>query len=85
MSWALNEFFAAVEDEFGVAAGDEEFLETPGAVVDFIVENTSPPDGMDGDEHRDHVAGVLGEIMARTLGITRYTEDSRFIQDLHVR
>jgi len=85
MSWALNEFFAAVEDEFGVAAGDEEFLETPGAVVDFIVDNTRPPDGMNGEEHRDHVAGVLGEIMARTLGITRYTEDSRFIQDLHVR
>jgi hypothetical protein len=85
MSWALAEFFAAVEDEFGIAAGDEEFLETPGAVVDFIVDNTSPPDGMDGEEHRDHVAGVLGEIIARTLGITRYTEDSRFIQDLHVR
>lgn len=85
MSWALDEFFAAVEDEFGVAAGDEEFLETPGAVVDFIVDNTSPPDGMDGQEHRDHVAGVLGEIMARTLGITRYSDDSRFIQDLHVR
>ena len=32
-----------------------------------------------------YLAGVLGEIMARTLGITRYTEDSRFIQDLHVR
>lgn len=85
MSWALDEFFAAVEDEFGVAAGDEEFLETPGAVVDFIVDNTSPPDGMDDEEHRDHVAGVLGEIIARTLGITRYSEDSRFIQDLHVR
>jgi len=85
MSWALDEFFAAVEDEFGVAAGDEAFLETPGAVVDFIVDNTSPPDGMDRDEHREHVAGVLGEIMARTLGITRYSDDSRFIQDLHVR
>jgi len=85
MSWALHEFFAAIEDEFGVAAGDEEFLETPGAVIDFIVENTSPPDGMNDEEHRDHVAGVLGEIMARTLGITRYGEDSRFIQDLHVR
>ena len=85
LSWALNEFFAAVEDEFGVAAGDEEFLETPGAVIDFIVDNTTPPDGMDGEEHREHVAGVLGEIMARTLGVTRYTEDSRFIQDLHIR
>jgi hypothetical protein len=85
MSWALNEFFAAVEDEFGVPAGDEEFLDTPGAVIDFIVDSTTPADGMDEDQHREHVAGVLGEIMARTLGVTRYNEDSRFIQDLHVR
>ncbi|MEP6492593.1 MAG: hypothetical protein ABJF01_07950 [bacterium] len=87
MSWALEEFFAAVEDEFGVPVGEagQGFLETPGAVIDFVVDNTSPSDGMTADEHRDHVAGVVGEIMARTLGVTRYGEDSRFVQDLHVR
>jgi hypothetical protein len=87
MSWALDEFFAAVEEEFGVPVGDADagLLETPGAVIDFVVENSEPTDGMTGEEHRDHVAGVVGEIMARTLGITRYDEDSRFIQDLHVR
>jgi len=31
------------------------------------------------------VAILVGEIMARTLGITRYNEDSRFVQDLHIR
>jgi hypothetical protein len=85
MSWALGEFFAAIEDEFGVPAGDGEYLETPGDVIDFIVDNTSPTDGMDEDEYREHVAGVVGEIMARTLGITRYSESSRFVQDLRVR
>lgn len=87
MSWALKEFFAAVEEEFGVGAGDSDagVLQTPGEVIDFIVESTEPSDGMAGDEYRDHVAGVVGEIMARTLGITRYDEDSRFVQDLHVR
>jgi hypothetical protein len=87
MSWALEEFFAAVAEEFGVEVGDAEsgFLETPGQVIDFVVENTEPTDGMTADEHREHVAGVVGEIMARTLGITRYGEDSRFVQDLHVR
>ncbi|MFI5230200.1 MAG: hypothetical protein ACHQWU_14090 [Gemmatimonadales bacterium] len=87
MSWALDEFFAALEEEFGVPVGvsRDEFLETPGEVIDFIVDNTAPTDGMKEDEHRDHVAGVVGEIMARTLGVTRYTEHSRFIQDLHVR
>jgi hypothetical protein len=87
MSWALQEFFAAVEDEFGVAVGDanEGYLETPGAVIDFVIDNSPPSDGMAPDEYRDHVAGVIGEIMARTLGVTRYTESSRFVQDLHVR
>jgi hypothetical protein len=86
VSWALDEFFSAVEDEFGVPVGDadEGYLETPGAVIDYIVENSSAADGMTDDEYRDHVAGVVGEIMARTLGVTRYTEGSRF-EDLHVR
>jgi len=86
MSWALKEFFAAIEEEFGVAGdSDGDLLQTPGDVIDFIVENTEATDGMADDEYRDHVAGVVGEIMARTLGVTRYAEDSRFIQDLHVR
>ena len=87
MSWALGEFFAAVEEEFGVPMGDGDvsFLETPGAVIDFVVDNTPASDGMTDDEHRDYVSGVVGEIMARTLGVTRYTESSRFVQDLHVR
>ncbi|HEU4787477.1 MAG TPA: hypothetical protein VFS57_08720 [Gemmatimonadaceae bacterium] len=87
MSWALEEFFAAVEEEFGVPMGDGDvsFLETPGAVIDFVVENTRPSDGMSDDEHREYVSGVIGEIMARTLGVTRYSESSRFVQDLHVR
>jgi hypothetical protein len=54
-------------------------------VIDYVAAETSPQDGMDDDEHRDHIASVIGELMARTLGITRYTEDSRFLQDLHVR
>ncbi len=87
MSWALEEFFAAVEEEFGVPMGDGDasFLETPGAVIDFVVDNTQPSDGMSDDEHREYVSSVIGEIMARTLGVTRYTESSRFVQDLHVR
>lgn len=87
MSWALDEFFSAVEDEFGVAVGDsdEGYLETPGAVIDFVVDNSSPTEGMTPDEYREHVAAVVGEMMARTLGVTRYSETSRFIQDLHIR
>lgn len=87
MSWALDEFFAAVEEEFNVPLGEAEdaYLETPGSVIDFVVENSEPSDGMTDEEHRDHVAGVIGEIMARTLGVTRYSENSRFVQDLHVR
>ena len=87
MTWALEEFFAAVEEEFGVPVGEasDGYLETPGQVIDFVVDNTSPSDGMTPDEYRDHISGVVGEIMARTLGITRYSEGSRFVQDLHIR
>ena len=87
MSWALEEFFSAVEEEFGVTVGDanHSYLDRPGAVIDFIAEATEPADGMSAEEHRDHVAGIVGEIMARTLGVTRYSEGSRFVEDLRVR
>jgi len=85
MSWALDEFFASVEEEFGVSIQDAEQLDTPGAVIDFVVAATPPQDGMDEEEQRDHVAAVVGELMARTLGITRYREDWRFVEDLKVR
>jgi len=87
MTWALEEFFAAVGEEFGLQPGDDAlaYLDTPRAVIDFIVDQTSASDGMTEEEHRDHVASVVGEIMARTLGITRYREDSRFVEDLHAR
>jgi hypothetical protein len=85
MSWALDEFFASVEEEFGVSIEDAEQLDTPGAVIDFVASSTSSQDGMDDEEHREHIAAVVGELMARTLGITRYREDSRFVEDLRVR
>jgi hypothetical protein len=85
MTRPLDEFFAELEEEFGVDTdGQRDLFDTPGAVNDYVVSETSPADGMDEDEHRDHVASVVGEIMARTLGITRYREDSRF-QDLRAR
>ena len=85
MSWALDEFFASVEEEFGVAIEDTEQLDTPGAVIDYVAAATQSQDGMDEEEHRDHIAAVVGELMARTLGITRYREDWRFVEDLKVR
>jgi len=85
MSWALDEFYASVEEEFGVSIADAEQLDTPGAVIDFVAAATPSQDGMDDEEHRDHVAAVVGELMARTLGITRYREDWRFVEDLRVR
>ncbi|HEY2374612.1 MAG TPA: hypothetical protein VGH98_01435 [Gemmatimonadaceae bacterium] len=78
MSWALDEFFASVEEEFGVSIEDTEQLDTPGAVIDFVAGATPSQDGMDDDDHREHVSAVIGELMARTLGITRYREEWRF-------
>jgi hypothetical protein len=85
MSWALDEFLASVEEEFGVDIEDAEQLDTPGAVIDYVSAATKAQDGMDEEEHRDHVASIVGELMARTLGITTYREDWRFVEDLRVR
>jgi hypothetical protein len=87
MSWALDEFFASVEDEFGVSVNpeDREMLATPGAVIDFLLESSHVADEMDEDARREHIDGVIGELMAQNLGVTRYREDSRFVEDLHVR
>lgn len=86
MSSSLAEFFAEVEEEFGVDLDEEtDTLDTPGAVIEYVVSATDPSDGMTEEEHRDHVASVVGELMARALGITRYREDSRFLQDLRLR
>lgn len=86
MSGPLEEFFAGVEEEFGVGENaDRETFETPGDVIEYIVAETSPSDGMTDEEHRDHIAAVVGELMAQALGVTRYREDSRFVQDLRVR
>ena len=81
----MDEFFAELREEFDVSVdGQRDIFDTPGDVIDYVVSETSPADGMDDDEHRDHIAAVVGELMARTLGITRYSEDTRF-QDLRIR
>ena len=81
----MDEFFAELQEEFGVSVdGQRDIFDTPGDVIDYVVSETSPADGMDDEEHRDHIASVVGELMARTLGVTRYREDSRF-QDLRMR
>ncbi|MEO5568317.1 MAG: hypothetical protein ABIR92_07480 [Gemmatimonadaceae bacterium] len=86
MSSSLAEFFAEVEEEFAVDLDDDaDALDTPGAVIEWVAASTSARDGMTEEEHRDHVAAVVGELMARALGITRYREDSRFVQDLRLR
>lgn len=87
MPWALDEFFGTLEEEFAVDFPDVERrqLGTPGEVIDYLVENSSAASELDEDDRREHIAGVVGEVMAQTLGITRYREDSRFVEDLHVR
>lgn len=87
MPWALDEFFEMLEEEFDVDIPDVERdqLGTPGEVIDWLVENSSTASELDEEDRREHIAGVVGEIMAQTLGITRYRETSRFVEDLRVR
>lgn len=87
MGWALDEFFSSVEEEFDVSIPSDrrEMLTTPGYVVDYLVDHSSAAPELDDDERREHISSVLGELMAQALGVTRYREDSRFVEDLKVR
>jgi hypothetical protein len=88
MAWALDEFFSALESEFDVELGDSarDTLTTPGEVVDYLLEHSDAGSELpDDDSRREHVAGLVGEIMAETLGVTRYRDHWRFVEDLHVR
>jgi hypothetical protein len=83
MSWALDEFFASVEDEFRVEIDPtRDQVTTPAEVVDYILEESPVAREMDAEDRREHVAAIVGELIAQTLGVTRYSEHSRFIEDL---
>lgn len=87
MAWALDEFFSSVEEEFGVSIPDDrrELLATPGMVVDHLLEYSTVASELDEDDRREHISSVLGELIAQALGITRYRDDSRFVEDMKVR
>lgn len=87
MTWALDEFFSSVEEEFGVSLPDasREMLATPGLVVDYLLEHSDVASELDEDDRREHLSSVLGELIAQSLGITRYGDDSRFVEDMKVR
>lgn len=87
MSWALDEFFSSVEEEFGVSIPDDsrELLATPGMVVEHLLEHSTVASELDEEDRREHISSVLGELIAQSLGITRYRDDSRFVEDMKVR
>lgn len=61
----------AVEAEFGVRipAADRAGLETVGALVSYVALHHPPPgEALTADELREHVAAVLGEVLAREHG-----------------
>ena len=61
----------AVEAEFDVRipAADRPGLETVGALVSYVALHHPPPgESLTADELREHVAAVLGELLAREHG-----------------
>lgn len=61
----------AVETEFGVRIppNDRAELETVGALVSYVALHHPPlGESLTNDELREHVAAVLGELLARELG-----------------
>ena len=77
----LTALFDAVECEFEVtiAPAVRARLETPGALVAYVVEHL-PPAGewMDPEDREEHVTAVLGELFARELGTSFYALSDRW-------
>ena len=68
---ARDRLLDAVEAEFGlrIPVADRAELETVGALVSYVALHHPPPgESLTADELREHVAAVLGEVLAREHG-----------------
>ena len=69
----------AVEVEFGlrIPPADRAGLETVGGLVSYVALHHPPPgESLTADELRDHVAAVLGEVLAREHGASFAVQDA---------
>jgi hypothetical protein len=74
----IEELLENVEEEFGMVISDFSALSSssPNELVEYIIRHMPPPGEMMGeDEQLEHVESVLGELMIRTFGISRYDAD----------
>jgi hypothetical protein len=78
MHEGVEDLLASVEEEFGVAISDygRVSVMTPNELVEYLISRMpAPSESMGEDEQMEHIEAVLGELMARTVGITRYDAD----------
>ncbi len=75
------ELVMAFEEKFGVDIPDADTVElvTPRAVTDYLMTT-----GAGGAKSREEVARLVREIVEEQTGTRDFTEDSRFIEDLHL-
>jgi hypothetical protein len=74
----IEELLENVEEEFGIVIPDPSALSTssPNELVEYILRNMPAPGETVGeDEQLEYVESVLGELMIRTYGISRYDAD----------
>jgi hypothetical protein len=78
MDDGVEELLENVEEEFGVVVPDHEAAAelSPNELVEFLIRAMpAPSESMSEDEQLEHIESVLGEVMVRSLGITRYDAD----------
>jgi hypothetical protein len=75
------ELVMAFEEKFGVQIPDAVTAElvTPRDVTDYLMAA-----GASGARSRDDVARLVREIVEEQTGTRDFTEDSRFVEDLHL-
>jgi len=75
------ELVMAFEEKFGLDISDAVAAEliTPRDVIDYLMAN-----GAGGESSREEVAQLVRQVIEAQTGTYDFTEDSRFVQDMHL-
>ena len=81
MGLDLVELVMAFEEKFGVSIPDADTSEltTPREVIDYLMRENAA-----GGRSREEVARIVRQVIEEQCAVYEFTEDSRFVEDMHL-